>query len=91
MRDTAGSVVDRYSNPLQYISSSSVEYGLTGLDVIHHRADLLPMQDAIDSAFDPYIVVRSAWLQRREHQVKDGELPDEQIEIFENKPDGGAF
>ena len=77
VRDTAGSVVARYTNPLQYVSSPYVEYGLTGLDLVHNRAELLPMQNTLDNAFDSYAVIRSAYLQRREYQVQDGNVPDE--------------
>jgi phospholipid-binding lipoprotein MlaA len=30
----------------------------------------------IDSAYDPYAFVRTAWLQRREYQVHGGTAPD---------------
>jgi phospholipid-binding lipoprotein MlaA len=82
VRDTPGALVDRYTNPLQYVSSPYVEYGLTGLDVTHHRSELLSMQDALDNAYDPYAVIRNAYLQRREYQVKDGEVPADEVEIF---------
>jgi len=81
VRDAAGFVVNQYTNPLTYVSSPYVEYGLTALDVIHHRAELLPLQDTLDSAFDPYAFVRNAYLQRREYQVKDGKVPQEEMDI----------
>ena len=85
VRDTGSFMVDQYTSPLQYAKSSSVQYGVTGLDLIHHRAEMLPLQDTIDNAFDPYVFVRSAYLQRREYQVKDGKVPVEEMEILNDE------
>jgi phospholipid-binding lipoprotein MlaA len=82
VRDTGGFVADQYTSPLSYASSPYIQNGLTGLDLIHHRSELLPLQDTLDNAFDPYVVVRSAYLQRREYQVKDGKVPDDETEIL---------
>jgi len=37
------------------------------------------MDPLIDSAFDPYAFVRSAWLQRREYQIHNGKVPENNI------------
>ena len=39
------------------------------------RAELLPYQEELDSAPDPYIMVRDVWLQNREFRIYDGEPP----------------
>jgi len=85
VRDAGSFVVDQYTSPLQYANSPSVQYGVTGLDLIHHRAEMLPLQDTIDNAFDPYVFVRNAYLQRREYQVKDGEVPAEEMDILNDE------
>jgi phospholipid-binding lipoprotein MlaA len=47
------------------------------LSVVDQRTALLPADAAVDSAFDRYAFIRDAWLQRREFQVRDGEIPEE--------------
>jgi phospholipid-binding lipoprotein MlaA len=56
---------------------SGVRWGLAGLSVVNRRAELLSFDGSISAAYDPYAFVRNAWLQRREYQVKDGNVPDD--------------
>ncbi|HLS04917.1 MAG TPA: VacJ family lipoprotein [Wenzhouxiangella sp.] len=53
-------------------------YGWILLDGIQARHALLPLDADIQSAYDPYIFMRDAWLQRRAHLTSQGEeeLPD---------------
>jgi phospholipid-binding lipoprotein MlaA len=44
----------------------SLRTGLAALYLIDTRADLLPADKLVDKAFDPYIFVREAYLQKRE-------------------------
>lgn len=50
------------------------------LYVVDKRASLLSADAAIDAAFDRYAFIRNAWLQRREFQVRDGDVPEERLE-----------
>ena len=43
------------------------------------RADLLSLDNTLDSAFDPYAFLRNAYLKRRAYQVADGNVPDEEL------------
>jgi phospholipid-binding lipoprotein MlaA len=54
-----------------------VRAGLAVLTVVDGRAALLPLDPAIDAAFDRYAFMRNAWLQRRQYQVKDGDVPED--------------
>lgn len=56
---------------------STTEWALVGLSFVNRRAELLPFDSSIDSAYDRYAFVRNAWLQRRQYQVKDGDVPDD--------------
>jgi len=47
------------------------------LTVVDRRASLLSADETLDSAFDRYVFIRNAWLQRREYLVRDGEVPEE--------------
>jgi phospholipid-binding lipoprotein MlaA len=46
-----------------------VRWSLFTVDLVDHRASLLPEDKYIDQSFDPYAFLRNAWLQRREYQV----------------------
>ena len=77
-RDAPARVVDAYTNPRQYISNVYVRYGLWLPDIIDARAALLPLDDTIQHAFDPYAFIRDAYLSRRAYQIT-GKSPDEQL------------
>ncbi|QKK03095.1 MAG: VacJ family lipoprotein [Pseudomonadota bacterium] len=51
---------------------------VTATNILHVRATLLPLDREIEQALDPYLFVRDSYLQRRSHQISDGEqgLPD---------------
>jgi phospholipid-binding lipoprotein MlaA len=57
-----------------------VQWGLAGLSIVNERAELLALDGSIGAAYDRYAFIRNAWLQRREYQVKDGDVPPEQLE-----------
>jgi phospholipid-binding lipoprotein MlaA len=77
-RDAAGKLVDTYTNPRQYIHNNYWRYGLWLPYFIDVRAALLPLDDTIQHAFDPYAFVRDAYLSRRAYQIT-GKSPDEQL------------
>ncbi len=58
---------------------ATTEWGLAGLSFINRRAELLPFDPSFDAAYDRYAFIRDAWLQRREFQVKDGDVPGGEI------------
>jgi phospholipid-binding lipoprotein MlaA len=57
---------------------------LAVLYVVDKRAGLLSADAALDAAFDRYAFIRNAWLQRREFQVRDGDVPEEPLEELED-------
>ncbi|HTL49466.1 MAG TPA: VacJ family lipoprotein [Steroidobacteraceae bacterium] len=59
---------------------STTKWALAGISLVNRRAELLPYDVSFDSAYDRYALIRNAWLQRREYQVKDGEVEEEPIE-----------
>jgi phospholipid-binding lipoprotein MlaA len=74
LRDGPARVVDTYLNPRQYIKNDYIKYGLYLPDFIDRRAALLPLDPTIENAYDPYVFVRDAYLQRRAFLVSDGEI-----------------
>jgi len=52
--------------------------------VVDKRAGLLSTDATVDAAFDRYAFIRNAWLQRREYQVLDGDVPEQPLEDLED-------
>ncbi len=44
---------------------------------LEQRASLLDLDSALDQTYDPYAFIRNAWIQRREYQVRDGEMAED--------------
>lgn len=74
LRDGPARVVDTYLNPRQYIKNAYIKYGLYLPDFIDRRAALLPLDPTVEQAYDPYVFVRDAYLQRRAFLVSDGAI-----------------
>ncbi len=72
VRDAPSKLVDDYGDARHYLTDNYVRYGLWVTNAVELRARLLDSDALLDQAFDPYALVRSAWLQRREFQVHDG-------------------
>jgi phospholipid-binding lipoprotein MlaA len=75
VRDGLGKIPDYYLRPTTYIPSDwIVGYVLWLPAALDTRAALLPLQPTIDQAFDPYAVIRDAYLSRRAFLVSDGRI-----------------
>jgi len=73
--DTAGMVLDFFTNPFNLITSDRdryIAYGVSGLDA---RVQLLAVDGLITG--DPYLFIRDAFLQRREFLIRDGLIEDD--------------
>ncbi|HEY8570801.1 MlaA family lipoprotein [Microbulbifer sp.] len=75
VRDFPGEVVEWYTNPLSYVDENSVEYTLKMVDVVQIRASLLQAESLLQG--DRYVLLRDAYLQRREFLINDGEQEDD--------------
>ncbi len=79
-RDLVGRGADYVTNPLYYVQQNNedqaeVFYGLTALNLVSLRTQFLSADALIDGAIDPYIFVRTAYLQNRLNKVYDGSPP----------------
>lgn len=75
VRDGLGKIPDYYLRPTTYIPDDwIVGYVLWLPDAVDTRAALLPLQSTIDQSFDPYAVIRDAYLSRRAYLVSDGKV-----------------
>lgn len=79
LRDTGGLVVDgAFFDPLGYVDGPSDRNQLLLTKFIDTRASYLPGSDLLDeAALDPYAFMRDAYLQRRNTQIYDGNVPDQ--------------
>lgn len=87
-RDAIGLVVDWFTDPVSYIEDDSVRIGLQSLWFVDRRADLLSASKLVEqAALDPYEFVRNAYLQKRRHDVFDGNPPPEPDDEEPEKPE----
>lgn len=84
-RDAFGLVGDYALDPIREVEDNSTRNGLYVMERLDTRAQLLAVDDIIDeAAFDPYIYIRDAWIQRRRSLVYDGNPPEaaDEFDIF---------
>ena len=80
-RGVAGRVGDWFTDPVNYISSGRVRWGLIGLRALDTRANLLGASRVLEeAALDRYAFVRDAYLQKRRNDVHDGNPPPDPME-----------
>ncbi|WP_231758158.1 MlaA family lipoprotein [Microbulbifer elongatus] len=78
VRDVPGDIVMWYTNPLTYyVDPNSLEYTIKMVDVIQSRASLLQAESLLQGDRDRYVLMRDAYLQRREFLINDGEQEDD--------------
>jgi phospholipid-binding lipoprotein MlaA len=90
VRDGFGSLVDAFNVDVRsFIDDDAWRYGLWALGLLDDRVQLLDADAVIDRAFDPYVLVRSVYLQRRQYLVTgeaealEDEWSDEELEAAE--------
>jgi phospholipid-binding lipoprotein MlaA len=77
-RDTGGLIVDSaFFDPLGYFEGPSDRNQLILTKAVDKRSQYLPGSDLLDeAALDPYVFMRDAYLQRRNSQTHDGNVPE---------------
>ena len=75
VRDFVGRSFYGYFHPISYRIREYNDYSLLVIDLVTLRAELLPLQPQIDSANDPYLLIRDVYLQNREYDIYDGDPP----------------
>ena len=83
LRDSIGIYVDTNS-PTNLISKMDAigVVSASAMNAIDQRVELLPITDILDHSDDPYIAMRSSYLQKRKYDVFDGNLPIEEDDEF---------
>ena len=78
-RDAVGVFADAYVDPIQQIKDSDAMWGTYTVKAVDMRADLISTKKIADQAsLDPYEFMRSAYFQRRNYLIYDGNPPFEE-------------
>lgn len=79
VRDTGGLVFDSaLIDPIYYVDDVPTRNSAIALKFIDRRSQYLPASDLLDeAALDPYAFMRDAYMQRRNNQIHDGDVPRE--------------
>ena len=85
LRDGVGLYPDARTDLKSLPKNVWVGVGLHGMTMLGKRVDLLSTDEAIANAFDPYAFIRNAYLQHREYEVRDGDVPETPAD--EDSPD----
>ena len=73
VRDGLGRIPDSFASPANYIGNSAVHYSLWGVGLLDVRYRLITVEPALDSAYDPYLFMKNAYLQRRDFLLSGGQ------------------
>jgi phospholipid-binding lipoprotein MlaA len=89
VRDTAALPVDMKGNVVSQISDVPTRNSALILNAVDRRSQLLDASQMLEEvALDPYTFTRDAYLQRRRSLVYDGNPPDEDVYVPDNRPTG---
>ena len=78
VRDGLGRWADVYVDPRHYLRNNWASWGLWALEGIDTRANLLYLDQTLQSAYDPYAFVRNAYLQNRDFMIHGGQSNQEE-------------
>lgn len=87
LRDSLGRSMYGVLHPVSYYAREKNNYVPLAIDLITLRAELLPLDEDIESAPDSYSFIRDIYLQNREFEIYNGDPPppdyDALLEDFE--------
>jgi phospholipid-binding lipoprotein MlaA len=86
LRDGPMIYPERYTDLRGYLGDWETKWTLIAVGALDARSELLSVDQVMRNAYDPYLFVRDAYLQRREYQVRDGDVPEEQLEESMEEP-----
>lgn len=88
-RDLVGRIVGGPFSPLYYADDAALVWGFTVLDAVATRAQLLKADQLLKDQLDPYVFIRSSYLQQRWSAQHDGNPPaeDSGLDDFEDFED----
>ena len=83
LRDAIALPLNIFADPLLHYENTSARDKLWGLQALHVRARFLSAGNMIDDSYDPYVTVRSAYLQNRRYLIYDGDPPELEDEFLD--------
>jgi phospholipid-binding lipoprotein MlaA len=89
-RDAFSRAADTFLEPVWYLEDDSTRYLIRLVDLLDQRASLLELDSQLERSYDRYAFIRNAWIQRREYQVKDGDVEDQSLDLEEEFKDDPA-
>ena len=91
-RDLVGKVGDWYTSPFTYVDDEDEEWawGLGALQAVDSRAQLLGADAMVEQQMDPYVFIRSIYLQNRLNKVYDGNPPKEDFGFEDEEEEEAA-
>lgn len=86
LRDTVGLYGDMFVDPIYQLHDSDAMWATVALKGLDRRADLISTKKIADEAsLDPYEFRRSAYFQRREYLIYDGNPPENDESILDEE------
>jgi phospholipid-binding lipoprotein MlaA len=80
VRDAVGLYPDALTDLKSLSKDPWLNAALFGVALLGKRVDLLSTDEVLKNAYDPYAFVRDAYLQHREYEVLDGNVPETPVE-----------
>jgi len=72
LRDTVGLVGDGFLDPVYYVTPWYNSMGITAYDKVNDTSlHIGDYEDLIESAIDPYVAIRNAYVQHRQSKIKE--------------------
>jgi phospholipid-binding lipoprotein MlaA len=80
LRDAPTRYAEDFTQPFRWYDAGAERWVSLGVYLVDRRAGLLPLDRVLTEAYDPYVFIRDAYLQRRQYAVYDGDLPESALE-----------
>lgn len=96
-RDGTGRLADSFYHPVGMAIHGYNRWGLLIFRGIDTRARYLDQDEELNTAYDPYVLMRDVWMQNRQFQIYDGDPPmldydlylEDDFETEDPDPTGG--
>jgi phospholipid-binding lipoprotein MlaA len=80
LRDAPARIADDFTQPFRWYNADNERWISLGIYLVDKRSQFLQLDRLVNEAYDPYVFVRDAYLQRRQYAVYDGNPPAAQVE-----------
>jgi phospholipid-binding lipoprotein MlaA len=81
LRDGLARVADPFTSPITLSGSGASQYGMSALRIANTGSKSSGAEPSPREAYDPYVVLRSVYFQKRSFVVYDGVVPEDPIEV----------